>query len=65
MARGKHLSLEDARKRDELDQFAKEHPSSTSKARFERFLDAVCGGGQPTKKKPKAEKTSSRDDGAC
>lgn len=27
MSRGKHLSLEEARKADQLDQFAKEHPS--------------------------------------
>lgn len=43
MARGKYLSLEEARKAGKLDQFAKEHPSKADKARFERLLDAMTG----------------------
>ncbi len=39
MARGKYLSLEEARNANQLDQFAKEHPSKTGE-RFHRLLDA-------------------------
>lgn len=41
MSRGKHLSLEEARKTGALKQFAKEHPSETDKARFEAVLTAM------------------------
>lgn len=44
MSRGKHLSLEEARKSGMLDRFAKEHPSETDKERFERLLDAMSRG---------------------
>lgn len=44
MSRGKHLSLEEARKSGKLDRFAKEHPSETDQARFERLLDAMSRG---------------------
>lgn len=37
MARGKYLSLEEARKLDKLDRFAKEHPSAAD----ERFWPAL------------------------
>ena len=43
MARGKHLSLEEARKQGKLKQFAKEHPSQSDR-RFELLLDAMCKG---------------------
>ena len=59
MARGKYLSLEEARKTGKLDRFAKEHPSKADKARFERLLDAM------TKSSEEDEKTSPRDDDAC
>ncbi len=39
MSRGKHLSLEEARKLGELDQFAKEHPSEGDAGLFERLLE--------------------------
>jgi hypothetical protein len=44
MSRGKHLSLEEARKFDKLDQFAKEHPSEADRDRFERLLEAMAKG---------------------
>ena len=44
MSRGKYLSLEEARKTGELDQFAKEHPSEAERDRFERLLEAMAKG---------------------
>lgn len=41
MARGKYLSLEEARKQKRLDRFCKEHPSEADKERFERLLKAM------------------------
>jgi len=41
MARGKYLSLEEARKLGKLDRFAKEHPSEADAELFERLLDAM------------------------
>lgn len=51
MSRGKHLSLEEARKANKLDRFAKEHPSEGDKSAFDRLFNAM------TKKKPEGEKT--------
>ena len=42
MARGKHLSLEEARKQDQLKRFCKEHPSEGNEAVFDRLLDAMA-----------------------
>ncbi len=48
MARGKYLSLEEARKAGQLDQFAKEHPiedvHSQPRSRFKRLLEAAATG---------------------
>lgn len=44
MARGKYLSLEEARKQGLLDQYAKENPSSTDAERFQRLLKAMAEG---------------------
>lgn len=44
MSRGKHLSLEEARKENEIDQFAKEHPSEGNQRRFDRLLKAMAEG---------------------
>jgi len=60
MARGKYLSLEEARKSGDLDQFAKEHPAKAVKARFNRLFKAMAAG------KPSAEpetSTAARDAG--
>ena len=41
MSRGRHLSLEEARKSGDLDQFAKEHPSTGKKPLFNKLLKAM------------------------
>ena len=51
MSRGKHLSVEEARKEDKLNQFAKEHLSKGDKTLFDRLFSAMV------KKKPEGEKT--------
>ena len=38
MSRGKHLSLEEARKAGQIDQFCKEHPSEGDGGRFAKLL---------------------------
>ena len=44
MARGKYLSLEEARKQGKIDQFCKEHPSTGDWDKFWRLADAMaCG----------------------
>lgn len=50
MSRGKHLSLEEARKKGLLDQFAKENPSNADATRFERLLEAMAKGEKPKSK---------------
>ena len=66
MSRGKYLSLEEARKMKRLDRFAKEHPSTGDWDRFNRLFEAMAHGGPPSpRRKAKASRTSSRDDGAC
>lgn len=58
MSRGKNLSLEEARRKGLLEQFAREHPNETDAQRFQRLLKAMASG-----KKPKEAGTS--DDPAC
>jgi hypothetical protein len=53
MSRGKYLSLEEARKAGQLDQFCKEHPSEGDKERFDNMLGAMA----KPKTKPKGERT--------
>ncbi len=50
MSRGKHLSLEEARKKGLLEQFAKEHPNEADAERFERLLEAMAKGEKPKSK---------------
>ena len=53
MARGKYLSLEEARKLGKLKEFAKQHPSEETRAgRFDALLDTM------TKSSPEADQTS-------
>lgn len=56
MARGKYLSLEEARKMKRLDRFCKEHHSVGDKKLFNRLLDAMAHDGPPstTRRKPKS-----------
>lgn len=51
MSRGKYLSLEEARKENQLDRFAKEHPSEGDKTLFDRLFKSMV------KNKPEDEKT--------
>ena len=44
MSRGKHLSLEEARKAGRLDRFSKEHPSTGERDEFDRALAAMLKG---------------------
>ena len=69
MARGKYLSLEEARKGETkgatIARFCKEHPSVGDEQRFDRLLDAMAHGEPPSpRRKAKAERTSPRDDDA-
>lgn len=48
MARGKFLSLEEARRLGRLDQFAREHPSEGDLDAFDALLDRMVKGGPPT-----------------
>ncbi|MDH5183643.1 MAG: hypothetical protein OEX12_07085 [Gammaproteobacteria bacterium] len=50
MSTGKYISLEEAREKDKLKRFIKEHPNKAKKKDFEDLLDAMCK-GEP--KKPK------------
>ena len=42
MARGKYLSLEEARKSGTLSRFCKEHPSVGNEELFDRLLEAMA-----------------------
>jgi len=42
MARGKYLSLEEARKADQLKQFGKEHPSKGDEKLFDETLKRMA-----------------------
>ena len=65
MARGRYLSLEEARKSGKLDRFCKEHPSSGDWNTFNRLFDAVAHGEPPTRRKPKADQTSDEEPSSC
>jgi len=55
MATGKYLSLEEARKKGKLKQFAKQHPSTGDKDLFDRLFKVMA------KKPSKAGRTSRKD----
>ena len=60
MARGKYLSLEEAREEGQLDQFAKEHPAKGAKARFNKLFKAMAAGKLEAKRETSGE---ARDEG--
>ena len=62
MARGKYLSLEEARKMGKVDRFCKEHPSEGDWDVFDRTFDAMAG--PDAKSSSRAVRTSSRARGA-
>ncbi len=53
MSRGKHLSLEEARKLGKLDQFAKEHEAEGDEKAFDDALKRIAQGRTSTKKPAK------------
>ena len=54
MARGKHLTLEEARRLGQLDRFAREHPATGDADAFERLAKAMAKGKPPREtEKPK------------
>jgi len=61
MARGKYLSLEEARKKKGgLARFAKEHPSKGDQTLFNRLLHAMAG-GKPEAKDQTSSAAASED----
>lgn len=44
MARGKKLSLEEARRTGQMERFWEEHPSEADRERFEALLDVMSQG---------------------
>jgi hypothetical protein len=54
MSRGKYLSLEEARKKGQIDRFCKEHPTTGDRSLFDHILDGLI------KNPSKASGTSSR-----
>ena len=61
MARGKYLSLEEARKQGLLKQFAKEHPSEGDAELFDRLFKAMAAG----KPSVKQETSTAVHDAGC
>ena len=51
MARGKHRSLEEARKDGQLKQFAKEHPATGDRERFDKLFGAMTAPPEPKPRK--------------
>lgn len=62
MSRGKHLSLSEARKLGQVDQFAKEHPAPPGDMKkFDKLLGAMANGEPPAsavRKKSAKRRTS-------
>ena len=56
MSRGKYLSLEEARKADQLKQFAKEHPSNGDEKLFDKTLNLMAPKVKKLKRKVKNDK---------
>jgi hypothetical protein len=59
MARGKYLSLDEARKAEELDRFCKEHPSEAERDRFFQLLDAMAIGALEDKETSQPDRAAS------
>ena len=53
MARGKYLSLEEARKMGKLDRFAKEHPSEGDEEQWDELFEVMAKGNGETHKPPR------------
>lgn len=62
MARGKYLSLEEARKKSGgLARFAKEHPSEGDESMFDRVMRLIARGGKPEAKDQTSSEAASED----
>lgn len=57
MSRGKYLSLEEARKKKQLEQFAKEHQSEGDKKKFDALFGAMAQPSPAKKLRPKKKPT--------
>jgi hypothetical protein len=57
MSRGKYLSLPEARKKRQLDRFAKEHPSEGDAEQFESLLGRMS---KPEAKTPESDDQTSK-----
>ena len=62
MARGKYLSLEEARRSGKIERFCKEHPTKGDWNQFDAMMDSFAG--PEAKSSSKAVRTSSRARGA-
>lgn len=60
MARGRYLSLEEARHLNRLDQFAKEHPSTGDERAFDALFHRMVSAAEP--EKPSAKRRTSDAD---
>jgi hypothetical protein len=56
MARGKYLSLEEARKAGQLARFCKEHPSEGDEEQWDELFEAMAK-GEPPKSSKEGEQT--------
>ena len=59
MSRGKHLSLEEARRTGQLARYAKEHPSKGDRDAFNRVLKGMASGKKPSEAGTSGEGSSS------
>lgn len=64
MARGRYLSLEEARKAGKLEQFAKEHPSVGDAAAFDALSDEMITGRKEQPRQTSGKPRKSRSKGA-
>ena len=56
MARGKYLSLEEARKAGQITRFCKEHPSKGDEQEWDELFEAMAR-GEPLKRPAEDEQT--------
>ena len=56
MSKGRYLSLEEARKKGKLDQFAKEHQSEGDEITFKRLFLKMASGKEPPEPAPDAKR---------
>jgi hypothetical protein len=62
MSRGKYLSLPEARKKRQLDRFAKEHPSEGDADQLESLIGKMSGAKTPGSDDQTSKKTKDRED---